>query len=234
MNTKNILTALLLSSCFFYGCKKKDIPLYEGGNYVQFTAGLQDTLNMSFFFYPNKDVVDLPVPLRLVGKMSAEAIPFKIVADGAGSTALPNHYSLPESFFFKAGRPLDTAYIRINKTPEMANKEFVLVLKLEATENSMPGQTGYTRRVLKISDMVRKPLWWTTTIDTYSLGIYSEAKYRKFMEVTGIGDLSVYSTFEQRDYMLQFKYYLIKMRDAGTPVLEADGSDMLSTVPLIG
>jgi len=234
MNTKIIVIMVMLTSCFYYSCKKREIPLYNGENYIQFTAAVQDTVNMSFFFYPNQDHVDLPIPVRLVGKMPSEALAFKIAADLTTTTALKNYYSLPDRFFFKAGKPLDTAYIRINKTPEMANKEFLLALDLVASETVLPGQTAYSRRVLKISDMVRKPVWWTTSIDTYALGVYSEAKYRKFMEVTGIGDLSVYSSFEQRDYMLQFKYYLIKMRDAGMPVLEADGRDMLSTVPLIG
>lgn len=234
MSTRNIIIVLLLASFIQYGCKKEEIQVYDAANYVQFASSYQDTINMSFFFYPNQDHVDLPVPVRLIGKMPENGLSFKLAVDQASSTALSTYYAMPETFLFRTGQPLDTAYITVNKTPEMTDKEFILAVDVVAFENVLPGQTEYTRRILRISNMVRKPAWWDTNMNTLYLGVYSEAKYRKFMEVTGVGDLPAYETYEQRNFMLQFKYYLIQMRDEGTPVLEADGSDMLSTIPLIG
>ncbi len=85
-----------------------------------------------------------------------------------------------------------------------------------------------------ISNKVAKPAWWIGNVETLYLGKYTEKKFRTFMAVTGVGDITPYTDFEKRDLYLQFKHYLIAMKDAGTPVLEDDGTDMLSTVPLIG
>src|SRR5690606_18110983 len=113
-------------------------------------------------------------------------------------------------------------------------KEVKLAFFIKNTDKVKSGQHEYSYHVIKFSDKVAKPVWWDANMDRLYLGIYSETKYRKFMEVTGVGDITTYSDSERRIIMLKFKYYLIEMKDKGTPVLLDDGSDMLASVPLIG
>lgn len=116
----------------------------------------------------------------------------------------------------------------------MATKSFLLVLNIVEGGDIFPGQISNIRKVISMNDMVSKPSWWDAVMERSYLGVYTELKYRKFMEVTGVGNLGLYDKNHQRVYMLQFKYYLMDQKAAGTPVLEADGTDMLSTIPLIG
>lgn len=232
MNKKYSIYAVLIM-CLL-SCKKKNIETYNGGEYVQFTNSFLDTVNLSFFFYPNQNQVSVTMPVKLVGNLPATDLNYKIEVDKDATTALPEHYTIAPDFIFKKGRTKDSATVVINRRPDLTSKTFQLALVIKAGNSLIPGQSTYTRRIFKINDMVSKPAWWNADCERIYLGKYTEKKFRAFMQVVGIGDISTYSSFEQRDFFLQFKYYLIKMKDAGTPVLENDGTDMLSTVPLIG
>lgn len=228
--TKRYITALVLCMA---ACKKQDIPAYNAGHYVQFANAQQDTASLSFFFYPNQSQVILKLPVKLTGMMTTEDLPYKIEIDTA-TTASADHYNLAQEFIFRKGRATDTAFLTIINKPDLAAKILLVAVRITGGNGVAPGQTAYIRRIFKISDMVSKPSWWDADMDLRYLGLYTEKKFRKFMEITGVGDLTGMSPGEQRGYMLEFKYYLIQMKDAGTPVLEDDGTDMLSTVKIIG
>jgi len=212
-------------------CKKENIQTYNAGQYVQFT--LKDTVSLSFFFYPGKSEVDVQLPVRLVGKMPEQDLQYKIVA-GEGTTLPAALYTIAPVFTFKKGQPVDTAHITIKNSAELTTNTYKLVIEMAADGDVQPGQTNYSQRLYTVNDMVSRPAWWDATNELRYLGVYTEKKFRTFMNVTGVGDLTPYTSVEQRDLFLKFKNYLIAMKDAGTPVLEADGTDMLSTVPLIG
>ncbi len=82
------------------------------------------------------------------------------------------------------------------------------------------------------SDMVSKPSWWDDDVTDFYLGEYSEKKFKLFMEVTKVGDLSDSNESEIRSYAIIFKYYLIKEKEEGRTVYEEDGSEM--NVSVIG
>jgi hypothetical protein len=233
MKKSSILYCLLLS-LLAVSCKKEKIDLYDGAHYVQFTAAQADTITLSFFFYAGRQDVDVQLPVKLVGLMPGKDLGYRVEMDTAGTTALQKNYTLPGTYSFSKGQSLDSAVVTIHNSPELATNEYLLALKIVSTAEVLRGQTNYTRRIIKINDRVSKPAWWDVNMDRFYLGVYSEKKFRKFMEVTGVGDLSKLNTSEQRVQMLKFKYYLMDMQTAGTPVLETDGTDMLSTVPLIG
>lgn len=232
MNKKYSIYVMLIA-CLF-SCRKKDIELYNSPDHVQFSSGYIDTVALSFFFYPNQDKVRIKLPVKLTGNVPVQDLHYKIDIDQAGTTALPEHYMLPSDFVFRKGRVTDTAYIDVNRRPDLLSKVFNLAIIMVPGGDLLPGQTSYIKRVFKISDMVSKPDWWNADCERIYLGKYTEKKFRSFMDVNGVGDISSYTSFEQRDFMLKLKYYLIEMKDAGTPVLEDDGTDMLSTIPLIG
>lgn len=232
MKRSFILYSLLLTILF--SCKKEEMDVYNAGHFIQFTEALTDTTNLSFFFHPGKDELAMAMPLRLVGRMPEADIRYELKVDAKATTAQSQHYTLPASFEFRKGLAIDTAYVTIKKTPEMATTTYLLVITIPTGEEVKPGQTAYARRIFRINDMVTKPTWWDSNMDRFYLGEYTERKFRKFMEFTGVGDLSDKSTTEKTELIKRFKYYLIQMKDAGTPVLEDDGSDMLSTIPIAG
>ncbi|RZS72643.1 uncharacterized protein DUF4843 [Pseudobacter ginsenosidimutans] len=218
----------------FISCKKENMDVYKSGHYIQFTNSLADTTNLSFFFYPGKEEVTLALPLRLIGTMPEGNLQYQLKVDPKVTTAEAKHYSLPASFDFRQGLAIDTAYLTIKKSPELATTTYLLAIDIASTSDVQPGQTTYARRIFRINDMVTKPSWWDSNMDRFYLGVYTERKFRKFMEFTGVGDLSEKSDTEKTELIKRFKYFLIQMKDAGTPVLEDDGSDMLSTIPIAG
>jgi hypothetical protein len=232
MKRSFILYSFLLIA--FFSCKKEEMPVYSAGHYIQFTQALTDTTNFSFFFHPGKDEVTVAMPLRLVGAMPEAPLRYELKVDAKATTAQSQHYSLPAGFEFRKGLAIDTAYLVIKKTPELATTTFLLAIEIAAAGDVLPGQTAYARRIFRINDMVTKPSWWDSNMDRFYLGEYTERKFRKFMEFTGVGDLSQKTDTEKTELIKRFKYYLIQMKDAGTPVLEDDGSDMLSTIPIAG
>lgn len=223
------LFALLIA-----GCKREEIQLYSGDQYVQFTGSEQDTIVLSFFFHPGKSEVSVPLPVKMVGFMPEKDLEYTIAVHEEETTARPEHFSIPSSFRYRQGLLLDTAYITVKNTPDLATNEVLLAIYIKDGPELQAGQSDYAYRVIKLSDKVEKPVWWDANMDRFYLGTYSELKFRKFMEVTGVGDLTPYDDAERRVLMLQFKYYLIEMKENGTPVLLEDGSDMLASVPLIG
>lgn len=226
-------TALLLIAALMTGCKKQDITTYTAGRYIQFSNDYKDTIALSFFLYPAINEFNIALPVALTGKMTEQDLPYVLKADTA-STAPASLYTIANGYTIKKGLPTDTARIIIKKQAELKGKEVLLIINMAGSSELVPGQTTYTRRVLRISDKISKPAWWDGVMDLNYLGKYSDKKFSTFIQAVGEGDLSIYTTEQKRDLMLQFKYYLIRMRDAGTPVLEDNGTDMLSTVPLIG
>lgn len=78
-----------------------------------------------------------------------------------------------------------------------------------------PGQNIYTRKVVRFSSLISQPLWWDDVVTESLLGKYTETKFRLFMEVTGVGDLTELSESERWSLARQFKYYLIKKKMRG-------------------
>lgn len=216
------------------GCSKHGIDVFPEEKYVQFTTSVADTTLVSFFFYPNQDHIQYPMPVQLIGRASEQDLTFHIEVDAAATTARSEHYTLPEQFTFRSGHTMDTIYLTVNKTPEMDTETFQLALQIVPTDEVFPGQTTFVRKILRLNNMTSRPAWWDSTMESQLLGAYTDRKFQLFIEVTGVNDLSIYEPAEQRDFMLQFKYYLIGKRDAGEAELEADGTDMLSTVRIIG
>lgn len=232
MNNKiHILLFIIIISI---ACKKEEIELYKSGHYIQFTQEDKDTSIISFFLYPNLNQIKIPLELKLIGIMPIRELSYRIKINKTETTASVEHYHLPQKMVFKPGQALDTAYILFNNKADLKTEKKKLTLEIIESEDIKPGQTNYIKRVFYISDIISKPNWWNDRIEFYGLGKYSDDKFRLFIEVTGIGELDKYDEYTQRNYMLQFKYYLIKKKNEGNPVIDSEGNDMLSTVPILG
>jgi len=218
----------------FSSCKKNDIPFYHGDQYIQFVDAYTDTMSVAFFLAPKLDTLRVRIPVKYLGQQTTEDLPIAFEVNAKESTAASEFYSFRSNPVVRKGQATDTLYLDVYKKPALQGKETLLVIDLKPTDRLTVGETIKSRKVLRLSDRITRPKWWDALIESTYLGKYSDKKYRTFIEVTKEGDLEPYTIEQKRDLMLQFKYYLIEMRDKGTPVLEDDGKDMLSSVPLIG
>lgn len=233
MNKMRKIYSLLIASIFLLvACEKDEIQIWDSGNYVQFTEEYKDSLTYSFFFYGTQEEIKVPLNMRLIGLPLASDAYVSLVANETLTTAKPDSYKLETEAAFKKDVLESTTYLLLKKTALLDTEEVRLVIDIVGNEVLKPGQSIYTRKVIRFSSLVSKPLWWDDVVEESLLGEYTETKFRLFMEVTGVGDLTDYSESERWSMARKFKYYLIEKEDEGHPVQDEDGSYM--TVPVIG
>ncbi|WEK35036.1 MAG: DUF4843 domain-containing protein [Candidatus Pseudobacter hemicellulosilyticus] len=213
-------------------CKKDTIMLYEGDTYLQFSRNVEDSSTFSFLALPDDDQAQTPISVELVGKPADHDRSYKISVMTELSTAPASNYVLPDKFVFRAGKVIDTAWLTLNKTPEIAVAPVKLVLRLEATDDFKVGQTNYAFAILYISNVIARPDWWNGTVEGRFLGGYSDKKYELFIQVAGRSEINGANLDEVRYYTMMLKNYLLQEKDAGRTVYEDNGEEM--TVALIG
>ena len=91
----------------------------------------------------------------------------------------------------------ETGYFLLKKTALLDTKEVRLVIDIVENDVLKPGQNIYTRKVVRFSSLISPPLWWDDVVVESLLGKYTETKFRLFMEVTGVGDLTDLSESER-------------------------------------
>lgn len=219
---------ILLSVALFLlaSCHEDAIMTYKGDNYIQFSKPVTDSLICSFLIYPTLSKIEYPLAVELVGMPQQSDRKYKIEVDETLTNAPKENYEIPTEATFRAGKAIDTCWITLKKTPEISIKPVRLVLKLKESSDFRLGQSEYTKSIINISNVISQPEWWNTTVRRYYLGIYSDKKYRLFIQVTGKVVLDNKNAEELRLYTLLFKYYLIKEKEAGRTVYENDGTEM--------
>ena len=224
-----ILLALLPCAL---SCKKDNIQLYEGSDYIQFSRSFTDSSLFSFLAMPNKDEAVAPLAVELAGQPADRDRTYRISVVKELSTATEANYLLPASFTLKANKVKDTAWITLKKTPAISVKPVKLVLKIEESDELKVGQTDHSAIILYISNVLARPDWWNDTVESRFLGAYSDKKFQLFVQVTGQTDLDPDDDSTLRYHTLRFKNYLLQEKDAGRTVYEENGTEM--TVALIG
>ena len=212
----------------FTACSEDKLDYYSGDSCLQFKNPMVDSINMSFLLYPGETSHKIGLPLYMIGRPSEVDREFTCKVYASGVDDAPKEaYTLPEKFIFRANAVTDTLWITCNLTEEMSSKSFRLVLMLEESKDFKLGSNGYNGAIIRISNIIAKPAWWNDNpVTKYFLGNYSDAKYRKFIEVTGVADFDSSDVGLVREYTNTFKRYLQKMKELGTPVREDDGSEM--------
>lgn len=235
---KKIFIALFVAAAA--GCGRSDIMTYDGAEYIQFSRSFADSVSFSFIAAGGSDTHDYPVGVELVGQQASHDRTFKVevVTDYTPApaeyyvVAPTESYAMPTEFTLKAGEFAATFNVRLKKLPAMEGKTARLVLRLAPTGDFRVGETQRSLFVLRFTDAVTKPAWWTTVVQNSYLGVYSDKKFRLFVEVTDQFDLAN-DPYTMRLYTLQFKQYLRNEQEGGRTVYEADGTTPM-TVAVIG
>jgi hypothetical protein len=232
MKKSPIYYLLMLALVTAAACKKDNILLYNGDSYIQFSKSYVDSSLFSFLALPDKDQALTPMPVELVGMPMNKDRTYKIAVVKELTSASAANYSVPDSFTLKAGHIIDTAWITVKKTPDIAVKPVRLVLQIASSNDLKAGQAEYAVSILYISNVIAKPDWWDQDVTDNYLGDYSDKKYKLFIQVTGLSDLNASDATQLQYYTILFKNYLLREKDAGRTVYEDNGTEM--TVALIG
>lgn len=218
-------------------CDRRNIETWEGGNYVYFTeeeklfygnkSTVTDSIDVSFFFYLD-DVIEYPLEVALTGNFLSEDTPFKVVVNKEKSNLPENLYEIPDHFIFNKGQLKDTIYITLRKDPILKTKKFDLQLQIVKYGNISSHKGKNATRLLKVSDIAVRPIWWIENpIEWYYLGTYSAKKYRLFKEVIGVEALDLNNLAEARLLTLEFQQWLDRQEPK---IIDEDGNPMKTEI----
>lgn len=223
-----IIVSVLLVS-FLYSCKIDEIDTYSGENYIYFAHNGKDILEYSFSFHPGKDFDTIPLVVKLIGEIADQDRKIELFVDNDSTTAAQSDFQLPSNVVLRAGHHMDTIDLILYKSEKLLEEKFNIHLKIaDGTALLCGPQTNIFLNVL-FSDMLSRPGWWDASVVNNFLGEYSDAKYRYFIEATGVADLTDMSESEKRAYALIFRDFLRKGRDQGEIFVDENGNPI--TVP---
>ena len=203
------LISVLLTA---WACSEDAIDSYKSTRYLYFSKPevLDSATFLSFSHYPGATEKKINVEVTLIGDLLKENTTYQLEID------------LTQTF--AANQIKDSIEIKVfNKT--LTNKEVTLYLRIVENENFSPGLKKNRAARIIFNDIDSQPLWWTSSIETLFLGRWTPEKYARFIESSGITDLTGYEFTAIRKICLQFKE---DIRLNGWT--EKDGSPMELTV----
>lgn len=225
MKSKILLAAAVVAVAA--ACARENIPTYEesaGGRYIYFSKAEKDSSDVSFYSYPGQKVIEYPVVVKSTG-YSTVAGKYSVKVLDEYTTAQDSDFSLPDEFTFRPESDVDTFYVRLNYSSKLDKEKVRVVLELDKTADFGLGMTDSRVAIIWFHNNIVKPGWWTSSVTSYYLGTYTEAKYKLFLEVVKV-DLDGADNSLIRHYTLVFKKYLEDRKAAGNPALEDDGTEM--------
>jgi len=218
-----------ISLILIAGCTTDEIDKYNHANYIYFEHLSKNVLEYSFSFHPGKDQDTIPVVVKLIGDISDNNRSIALAVDPSNTTAQLSDYYLPENIVLTAGKVIDTISLILYKTERLKENKFSIRLEIKDNEELKCGPLANSYIDILFSDMLSKPVWWDSSIESNFLGTYSDTKYRLFIEATGISDMAGLSESEKRAYALIFRDFLERGREQGIEYVDEFG---LITVPV--
>ncbi|MCM5528085.1 DUF4843 domain-containing protein [Parasegetibacter sp. NRK P23] len=248
---KRISFSILLLTLLFAGCTK-ELKTFEGAPVVYFNypvngggpagSGLSQSALISFAF-GSITLTDSVVPIlvRVSGAPANVDRKYSLVlVDSLTTAELSTHYQFVQTdFTIQAGKLWDTAYLKLNRTADMADSTFSIYMALEPNENfgtNLQFKVNGTAKFnavqyqVQVNDILKKPRYW---LDHY-LGTFSKEKLYLMSEMLvipldkmentiTIAELVYYGKFMQR--------YLNEKKAAGETIYEADGTTAMTMGP---
>lgn len=209
-------------------CSKDSVDEYGDIAYVYLVNKDTDTssvkpIEYSFAFHPGADKDTVPLLVKLMGKLKDQNRSIALTVDASQTTAIASDYELPRTIELRAGHAVDTIALVLHKSDRLKTGKFKIRIALQANEHFVLGPLANRFVDITFSDMIARPGWWTTIVETNFLAKYSDNKYRLFIEATGIADMTGLSETEQRAYAIIFRDFLARGRENGEVYEDENG-----------
>lgn len=247
---------ILVFFCFagfsFTACQEDSIDTFSGDDNIYYTWAMNgspysfgekvDSTAVSFA-YTLSDVTDsiFRIPIGIQGKISEQdrKVSVRIMEE---STAIAGtHFSIPTDIVIPAKSLFGTIPVTLFRAADMKTDVFSIKLQLQANENfsteiwgdidtgnNSDRKLSYKDFELTVSDIFTVPAAWNKL--QLWLGPFSVKKLLLLAEVNEM-PIPNFEVFPSYGDMIVWKdvlkAYLMDMDDAGTPVLEEDGSKMV-------
>lgn len=239
---KNHFFLFIIAVGLFTACTKQELMTYNSDNSIYFehsNVGVPLDTTMVSFAYSGGSARDSTINIYVLatGGATSQDRLYKLITDKDSSTAKAGiHFVEPaQAQSVKAGKMRDTIRLKLLRTADMRDSNFVIVLRLEPNENfntDMPfkmasgnRKVSYITYKVNVNDILRKPGRW---LDSY-LGVFTRKKLFLLCDLLNtttayldtqapVSDIVFFGRFMQR--------YLNQMAADGNPVYEEDGSLM--------
>ncbi|QTE21328.1 DUF4843 domain-containing protein [Polaribacter cellanae] len=246
---KTIIATCLVGLTFF-ACENEDIATFSGKNVIyfqwaidgkDFAANKIDSTSITFAYKLPSKVSDslIKVPIKVQGFISDKDRTVKINILKTSTAKKGVHFNIADNIIVPANEIIGYIPVTLNRTADMKLKPFSLKLQLLENKNFKTNLKGskkssnanrllnYTEFELTFSDILTEPDKWF--ILKSWIGDFSTKKLYLFAEVNKI-PVPNYNKFPDFGNFLGqlavMKAYLAAQKNAGTPILEEDGSEM--------
>lgn len=232
---------LFMSS--LYSCNEEELGMNSNKvSYLYFSKDVtKDSTLVSFFFYLD-DQIEIPVELKLSGKVPQEDLEYRLAVDPS-STLAEKCYKLPEKMIWKANHTVDSVYITLINDEALKTKNYTLILNVVDNGNFVPGEKIYNQAKLSVTDQTARPVWWEeeSRLEYYYLGPFTVKKFEAFIIATDGADLTDAvkdnantDWNEVRRCALLLKRYIEQWNidHPDDPLMDENGEPM--TVPVVG
>lgn len=224
----NRLYIITIVCCLLTACSKDAVDEYGEETFVYLVNTATDTsavkpIEYSFAFHPGELKDTVPLLIKLMGKLKDQSRPVALTVDPSQTTAIASDYELPANIELRAGHAVDTIALILHHSDRLKTGKFKIRLALQENENFRLGPLANRFIDITFSDMIARPGWWTTVVETNFLAKYSDNKYRLFIEATGITDMTGLSEPEQRAYAIIFRDFLARGRENGEVYEDENG-----------
>jgi hypothetical protein len=247
---KTIVSCCIIALAFS-ACETKEIGTFSGKDVIYFQWAVDgrevasqkiDSTAISFALELPTEVLDslVLVPVKVQGFTSTEDRSVSVSIMESSTAEQGVHFTVADNIVIPANEYVGYVPVTFNRTEDM--KEQIYSLKIQLLENENFETTlfgtdtnygnsdktlSYTEFEITVSDMLTEPDRWYS-LEKY-IGAFSVKKFYLFAEVNQM-DLPNYNVIpvwgEFYGHIAVFKAYLEAQANAGTPVLEEDGSLM--------
>ena len=233
--SKTIFFITLFFMGVMAGCSSDDFNGYQADSFIHFNKSMKDSTTFSFAYDEALKEGDVDIKLNIISGLQGRDRQFAV-------RFLPNESTAQEGRDFtvnteqlvvKANDSIGVLKVHVMKDESLKGKSVHAVFEIVENEEFKPGVMQNRKAKLVITDKLTQPEWWDTWHIKDGLGVYSEKKFRLFIQVTGQKDLTLKEDggemeyYDMRVYVTQFKYWLIEH-----PQVEENGEQM--NVPIIG
>lgn len=250
---KTIIT-LCVVALAFSACEKEEIATFNGKDVIYFQWAIDgkefasqkiDSTAISFALELPTEVTDslVLVPVKIQGYVSSKDRTVTVEVMEESTAQKDIHYTIPDEITVSANEYIGYIPVTLIRTEDMKVQEVSLKLQLlenenfkvdlwgeELSDNNPNRILSYKEFEITISDMLTEPDRWSV-LEKY-LGAFSVKKYYLIAEVNEmpLPNYNVLTASFWPDFyghVAVLKAYLEAQENAGTPILEEDGTEMV-------
>lgn len=229
MKNRFKISILFYSTIILLSCTNNDGKSYSGENYINFTKDYKTDSTLFSFAYGNetRGVAELEVEIASTIEKNDREYRVKFVPEESTAKEGIHFEKFNDNLIFRSGHYIDTLHVNVLNAPDLSTQEVLATFEIIRNSNFLPGLTKKQKSRLFITNKLSRPAWWNEWHEDNGLGIYTEKKFRLFIEFTGEYDLD-YEKREDMDYskmrslVIRFKYHV-----KDNNIMEENGSPMV-------